>query len=323
MSLPGAAGQRRPSVLARLWPVAVTIAIFVAIFMRIPFDRFWEAVAGARLVPFFGLMATFSLCFFAMDTFVLCTMLRWFHGPIGYRELLPVRATTYLVSIVNTQLAQGALAFYVHRRFATPLGQIAGTVGVIILLEATQLILWATIGMAAFPSEVPAGLLWTPVGLVALWALLLATAHGKLGALSAKLSGNVLFQTFRRAHAWQFTTILLLKAPVFLLSLFIHWFALGLFGMEIPLARLLAFLPIVYMVSALPVTVAHLGTSQAAWIFFFHDYAAEADLLAYSLVSHLTFMLANGSLGLLFLPKAYADLLLYRRTDDIAARAAG
>ena len=44
------------------------------------------------------------------------------------------------------------------------------------------------------------------------------------------------------------------------------------------------------------------------WIFFFSDRAAEADLLAYSLASHLTFMLANGALGLLFLPKAYSEL---------------
>ena len=54
--------------------------------------------------------------------------------------------------------------------------------------------------------------------------------------------------------------------------------------MDIPLLQLLTFLPLVFMIGALPVTVAHLGTSQAAWIFFFSDYAAEADLLAYSLV---------------------------------------
>jgi hypothetical protein len=69
------------------------------------------------------------------------------------------------------------------------------------------------------------------------------------------------------------------------------------------------------------VTVAHLGTSQAAWIFFFNDYAREADLLAYSLASHLTFMLANGTLGLVFLPKAYADLFVRRRRDDITRSA--
>ena len=93
-----------------------------------------------------------------------------------------------------------------------------------------------------------------------------------------------------------------------------HSQALAFFGIEIPLVRLVTFLPVVFLVGALPITVAHLGTSQAAWIFFFSDYAPEADLLAYSLVSHLTFMLANGTFGVLFLPKAYSDLFLRDRT---------
>jgi hypothetical protein len=66
------------------------------------------------------------------------------------------------------------------------------------------------------------------------------------------------------------------------------------------------FLPVVFLVGALPITVAHLGTSQAAWIFFFSNYASEADLLAYSLVSHLTFMLANGTFGCSFCPRPTA-----------------
>jgi hypothetical protein len=47
------------------------------------------------------------------------------------------------------------------------------------------------------------------------------------------------------------------------------------------------------------ITVAHLGTSQAAWIFSSAP-TRSGDLLAYSLVSHLTFMLANGTFGVLF-----------------------
>ena len=315
---PPAAG-RRGGALAQIVPLAITVVIFAVIFARIPFGKFTDAIARADLLPFLGLMASFSLAFFLVDTFVLTKMLNWFHGPIAYRELLPVRATTYLVSIVNTQLAQGALGVYVHRRFLTPLGQIFGTVGVLILLEVTQLVLFATAGMLAYPSVVPLGLLWSPIGVAVVWVVLLLVAHGKLGP--AKLSDHVLFQTLRRTRASQLVTVLGLKASVFLLSLFIHSAALGLFGIHIPLLRLLAFLPIVFMTAALPVTVAHLGTSQAAWIYFFSDYAAEADLLAYSLASHLTFMLANGSLGLLFLPKAYADLFVHRRQDDIAKRA--
>ena len=318
-----AEARAKASLASRLWPLAVTIVIFAIIFARIPFDRFWDALAGARLAPFFGVMACFSLGFFLVDTLVLQKMIRWFHGPLRYPELLPVRASTYVVSIVNTQLAQGALGLYLHRRFLTPLGEIFGTVAMIILLEVTQLITLATIGMLTFFDTVPKGLFWVPAILAAFWTLLWLVAHGKIGAgnaVATKIRENALLGTFRRATLGQVFTVLALKASVSIASLFVHKLALGFFGIDIPMLRLLAFLPIVYMVGALPVTVAHLGTSQAAWIFFFHRYAAEADLLAYSLASHLTFMLANGTLGLCFLPKAYADLFVHRKQDDLRTR---
>ena len=123
----------------------------------------------------------------------------------------------------------------------------------------------------------------------------------------------MLLSTFRRARLRHCAVVLGLKGAVFLLALLVHSQALAFFGIHIPLGRLVTFLPVVFLMGALPITVAHLGTSQAAWIFFFSDYAPEADLLAYSLVSHLTFMLANGTFGVLFLPKAYSDLFLRDR----------
>lgn len=261
-------------------------------------------------------MASFSLCFFLLDAFVLSKVIRWFHGPLSYRELLPVRAVTYLVSIVNTQLAQGALALYIHRRFRTPLGQITSTVALLILIEATNLILFATAGALVFPGGTPPVLLFLPLALALLWFTVINLARGKLGVLGRMVKDNVLFFTFRRAGLRHYGAILGLKGSVFFLALLVHSQALGFFGIEIPLLRLLAFLPVVFLVAALPITVAHLGTSQAAWIFFFSAYASEADLLAYSLASHLTFMLANGTFGLLFLPKAYGDLFL-KRTNSV------
>ena len=142
----------------------------------------------------------------------------------------------------------------------------------------------------------------------------MSLARGKLGALGQRLSSSELLSTFRRARLRHCAIILGLKGAVFFLALLVHSQALAFFGIEIPLGRLVAFLPIVFLMGALPITVAHLGTSQAAWIFFFSAYAPAADLLAYSLVSHLTFMLANGTFGVLFLPKAYSDLFLKHRT---------
>src|SRR5437870_2737821 len=59
---------------ARSVPVALTVAIFLIIFWRIPFGTFWQALSRAQLLPFLALMGSFSLCFFLLDTFVLSTL---------------------------------------------------------------------------------------------------------------------------------------------------------------------------------------------------------------------------------------------------------
>src|SRR5919197_3889556 len=165
---------QRHTAWARGVPVALTVVIFLIIFWRIPFGAFWHALSRAQLLPFLTLMGSFSLCFFLLDTFVLSKLIRWFHGPLPYRDLLPIRAVTYLVSIINTQLAQGALALYIYRRFHTPLAQITSTVVLLILLETTNLILFATVGFIAFPGGAPLSLLALPLVLVVVWLLLIS-----------------------------------------------------------------------------------------------------------------------------------------------------
>lgn len=315
MTLPDATAQAspegvsRPRSLARkALPPALTGFIFLFIFWRIPFRRFWEALSRAELLPFLLLMLSLSLVYFLVDTFVLSRMVRWFHGPLRYRELLPVRAATYIISILNTQLAQAGLALYIHRRFQAPLGRITSTVAALVLLEVTNLCLFATAGMLSFPGRAPGILLAAPLALAGIWLLAMGTARGGFGPLGRRFGGNVLLSTFRRLRLRHGAAVLALKASVTFFSLLIHSQALRFFGIEIPFLHLLAFLPVVFFIGALPVTVAHLGTSQAAWIFFFRGHAPEADILAYSLASHLTFMLANGAYGLIFLPRVYADL---------------
>jgi len=88
----------------------------------------------------------------------------------------------------------------------------------------------------------------------------------------------------------------------------VHWLALPLFGMSVPFTTLLAFLPLVFFFAALPIAAAHLGPSQAAWVYFFQNHAPKEGLVAYSLASHLTFMVLNAAIGLLFLRRASREL---------------
>jgi hypothetical protein len=105
----------------------------------------------------------------------------------------------------------------------------------------------------------------------------------------------------------RYMQIVLLRAPMFLVSLGVHYFAAQAFGIHIPFLQMLTFLPVIFMLAALPVTVAHLGTTQAAWIFFFSGYAPAPRLLAFSLAAHLVFSFTRAMLGVVWLPAAYGD----------------
>jgi hypothetical protein len=124
-------------------------------------------------------------------------------------------------------------------------------------------------------------------------------ANSRLGSIAG---------TFMAARPVDYAIVLGIKAPNFILSVVTHCFALSLFGIAIPVARLMLFLPLVFVAAALPIAVAHLGTSQAAWLLFFSGSAPDAEILAYSLAAHFTFMLCNGIIGLFYLPRASREL---------------
>lgn len=308
----------------RYLPPIVTLLIFWFIFQRIPFEKFLSALQQADYPHFLALMLPNSIFYFAWDTLVLAVVLRWFHGPIRYRDLLPARAVTYVVALMNTQLARGALAVYLTRQLQAPFFQIASTVIFLTLVEMTHLAAWATSGMLAFHRHLPSDLFWVPLGFGLFWLVFLLYARRDFAPWRVLLSWmtrlfpflrgrlrlrqRLLFRTFDQAPLKRYVQLILLRAPMFFVALVIHYLAVRTFGIEIPFLQLMGFLPIIFMLAALPITVAHLGTTQAAWIFFFSAYASPSQLLAYSLASHLAFMLARGLLGVVFLRRAYKDL---------------
>jgi hypothetical protein len=51
------------------------------------------------------------------------------------------------------------------------------------------------------------------------------------------------------------------------------------YGILTPFAQLVLLLPLVFLPVALPITAAHLGTGQAAWLLFFSGNALDVKIL--------------------------------------------
>jgi len=294
--------RRKLAVKRLIRPVSATVlttAIFALILRRVPLSALADALHDADFGLFLALMIPNTLFYFAWDTLVLSVVIRWFHGDVPYRRLLPVRAASYVVGFFNTNLGRGAMAAYLSRQLHAPFLELSSTVIFLVLTEYTQLVVWAMLGLLGLRADVSRSLLAVAGGVAAFWLVVRWLLAPRDWSIS---------RTFRLATPTRYVQIVLLRAPMFFVSLCLHYYAAHAFGIRIPFLQLLTFLPVIFMLAALPVTIAHLGTTQAAWIFFFGQHAPAPRLLAFSLAAHLVFSFTRAMLGAAWLPAAWLEL---------------
>lgn len=262
-------------------------------------------LAGARWAAYLALMIPYSLFYCAVDAFVLQRAVSWFLVRVPYRDILPVRATAYILSLVNTPLGQGGIAVYLHRRHRIPFWQVTGTVAFVAVVEVYQLAWWSMIGgLASRAPSTP----WPVYGIMAV-ALVVVWLYAAWWRRRPREPDRLrVLDAIRRARPDHYVRLLLYKTPNLLVAVVVHWLALPLFGMHVPFDVLLTFLPLVFFFAALPIAAAHLGPSQLAWTWFFAPYAPGERLLAYSLAAHFLFMVLNAAIGVLFLRRAAREL---------------
>ena len=102
---------------------------------------------------------------------------------------------------------------------------------------------------------------------------------------------------------------LIVRLPHLFVLLIWHYIALRCFGIGVPFHMAMLYLPVVFAVAALPISVQGLGTAQVVAKYYFTDFvvgqhgeAAEAAVFAYSLSMTAIATASNLILGLAFLP---------------------
>ena len=98
-----------PQRMLRIIPWVLTLGIFAILFQRVPVGDVMAALQQVRFAAYFGMMVPYSLVYCIIDAFVLSRLLQWFHAPIPYRRVLPVRAAAYILSLLNPGLGQGGV----------------------------------------------------------------------------------------------------------------------------------------------------------------------------------------------------------------------
>ncbi|NNL84395.1 MAG: hypothetical protein HKP27_02025, partial [Myxococcales bacterium] len=106
-----------------------------------------EVFASVDWVAWLAWMIPYSIVFFLIDTAILWRCVSWWNARISFPSLLPVRASAYILSILNEQVGKGAIALYLNRREGVPGWELGSTMLVIMFCEFLYLLLWAAVGI--------------------------------------------------------------------------------------------------------------------------------------------------------------------------------
>ena len=252
------------------------------------------------------LMIPYSAFYLAVDTVVLWRAVSWFNAPIAWRDLLPIRASTYILSILNEQVGKGAIAVYLNRRHGVPGWQVGSSMLFIMFCEFYYLLAWALVGWLLGRGVLPE--VFDAIPLVAGGALLFFIAFVAVFRSERLrhfgLRERQLLHAFRRARPRQYGILVLLRSPALLAAIWVYSRAAALFGVEIPLLDMLGVLPVIFFGTLVP------GPFRAVaitlWTVLFPHHATQ--MAAFGLVQHNFFVLFNAAIGLCFMRRANREL---------------
>ncbi len=316
---PSKAGGR----IGRAIFLLITIACFTYLYFRIAGAAAREGLSvAAYMAGVFAevqwgwwllLMMAYSLFYFAIDTLVVSRALNWFIREIRYRDLLPVRASAYIVSIFNEQIGKGAMAYYLNRRHQVPGWEVGSVMLFIMFCEVFYLLIWATIGygsgglgLASATFSLPESFGLIPY--IALfgglfWLVWLAYFKGLL-LPGLRLRERRILHAFNRAGARHYLYFFLLRSPALLAAVLVYTVALNLFGVEVSFWTLLPYLPVIFFAATVPTPMR--AAAITFWVILFPE--NEGQMAAFGLVQHNFFILFNAVIGLLFWRRAQRDL---------------
>ncbi len=305
-----------PSFFRKAIPWVITIACFAFLYTRIAGPAAAQemtvvaflsrAFASVNWWAWLALMIPYSLFFFLIDSLIVWRVINWFNAPVAYRDILPVRASTYILSILNEQVGKGAMALYLNRREGVPGWKLGSSMLFIMVCELVYLCAWANIGYALQWDSLPQvfqALPWVGMGIVSMFAVAFLYFKGKILPNVHLRDRDILF-AFREARLGQYALILILRSPALLAAVFVYAEALSLFGIEYSYLQMLGILPVIFFGASIPGPFRAVAVSM--WVILFPDYPAEMS--AFGLVQHNFFILFNALIGLIFMRRAQREI---------------
>src|SRR5262249_3310086 len=203
--------------------------------------------ATVRGLPWLVLMMISSCVSLIIASLVVTRALTWFIKPIRSRDILPIRASAYIISLFSEQVGKGAMAYYLNRRDDVPGWEVGSVMLFMMFGEIFYLLVWATVGFVVNRSSLPPVFGIIPVialGAAIFFILWLLYFRGTI-LPGNQLRDQKIFHAFRMATLKHYVLFFLLRSPALLAAVVVYTIALNLFGVPATLLTLMGYLPII------------------------------------------------------------------------------
>lgn len=300
----------------RILPFAITAACFTYLYTRL---RGAAAAEGSGLLAYLlksfenvnwlhwlALVIPYCFLYLLIDSMVVWAVINWFNAKIRYADILPIRASAYILSLVNEQVSKGAIALYLNRRDGLPGWEIGSSMLFLIFCEYYSLMLWASIGALLRWNNIQSVfhiIPWIALGSCIFFVFFHLFFTGKIGSRIA-LRERPIFRAFRLAKVWHYGTVIAMRAPLVIAGVIVYTLALRLFGGTVGFGEMLGYLPVIFFGAAMPGPM-H-SVAILFWVLLFPD--RPGQMTAFGFVMHNFFIFFNAGVGLLFLRRASREM---------------
>ncbi len=313
------------------WRVALawggTLLILAYLGVTTDLRQAWDAFVHADQALFLATMALSVPLVWLADAASVRVVLGRAGFRIGLGDFLRIKGASYLLNILNYNLALAMMAALVSKRSDRGIAA-AGSPFILLNfldLGALGLLILGGLASGARPFAEP-GVLWTlgafaaagvlggPV-LVGLARIRRADPGAEGGVQEERAGGwsrlvrrvlrHDVLSAFRAIGPGEYAGLCLLRMAFVSSYVFSNYFLLRAFDIAVPLGDLLVYQPILAFIIFIPISVAGLGSTQVVMRHFYGPHApsgAWAVVDAYSTATIVMFVLMRSVIGLLCMP---------------------